>query len=281
MKKSPWKSKTLWVNFALASVTLFIPGAKDFISENPSLVILLGSIINIILRFVTSEKIIAALLLMLTISCAEYQQLEIDMYHKKDIGIKVNGNSYEGVTVIPRADKYEITLEPKGDMDLILVRSCHREHSFEKKSKKFLWIRIGSNSFQYTYEPSPKEKNSTCPLRVEVYESINGRHSWALLDFEHPDYKMEARILCNGEVKTFNGVSICQAKVGLIQSVEFPDIVDFADPPDGCMLPVYKDGAFDWEMSKGECLYHIRNAKGELHRMTTIGYEGVLVREGQ
>ena len=279
--KSPWKSKTLWVNFALASVTLFIPGAKDFISENPSLIVLLGTIVNIILRFVTSEKIVAAILLMLTISCAEYQQLEVDMYYKRDIGIKVNGNSYEGVAVIPRADKYEITLEPKGDMDLILVRSCHREHSFEKKSKKFLWIRIGSNSFQYTYEPNPKERERVCPLRIEVYEAVNGRHSWALLDFEHPDYQLKASIWCNGELKTFNGVSICQAKTGLIQSINFPEIIEFADPPKGCNLPRYIDDTFEWEMSKGECLYHIRSESGKLHRMTTIGYEGVLVREGQ
>ena len=221
------------------------------------------------------------LFIFLLIGCAEYQVLEVDKYYKRDIGLEVNGKQYEGVTVIPRANKYEIIVEPKGDMDLILIRSCHREHSYEKQSKKFLWIQIGKNSFQYLYEPSPKESEKTCPLRVEVYEAEKGRHSWALLDFEHPDYTLPARLLCNGEIKTPNGVSVCQAKAGLIQTIEFPEIIEFATPDEGCVRPEYKDGAFDWEMSKGECLYEIRTADGKRHRLTAIGYEGVLVREGQ
>lgn len=224
---------------------------------------------------------ILLLLILLIAGCAEYQVLEVDKYYKRDIGLEVNGKRYEGVTVIPRANKYEIIVKPKGNMDLILIRSCHREHSFEKKSKKFLWIKLGENKFKYTYNPTPKEREKACPLRVEVYEAKNGRHSWALIDFEHPDYQLPSRLTCNGEIRTPNGVAVCQAKAGLIQTIEFPEIVQFATPDEGCVRPKFVDGAFDWQISKGECLYITTARDGRKHRMTAIGYEGVLVREGQ
>jgi hypothetical protein len=52
--KKPWTSKTVWVNFIVA-LAAFIPGAASFFTENN--VVILMTVVNVILRFVTKDKI--------------------------------------------------------------------------------------------------------------------------------------------------------------------------------------------------------------------------------
>lgn len=208
------------------------------------------------------------------------QQLDPKLFYKRDIGIEINAKTYEGVVVVPRAEKYDLVLTPKGDIDLILLRTCHREYTAEKLSAG--WFK--KDKFKYEYKPVPTlESDGVCPMRVDMYESDPGRHSWAFIDFEHPDYDLKAVLTCNGEISTINGVGVCQAKQTTIQRLRFTEPVQFAPPePSTCQAPKKKpDGAYEWEVSLGECLYHARTREGRLARVTVIGYEGVLVREAQ
>ena len=52
--KSPLKSKTLWVNFLVAGAAFF-PGMVNIMS--PDKLIMLLSVVNVILRVVTKEKL--------------------------------------------------------------------------------------------------------------------------------------------------------------------------------------------------------------------------------
>lgn len=220
------------------------------------------------------------LFLFLLLGCASTQQvLDPKLFYKRDVEIEVNGLKYEGVTVVPHSQKYDLTLRPKGDLDLILLRSCHREYSGEKISSGFLSSRV----FKYSYAPVPGlEDKGACPLRVDVYESAKGRHSWALIDFETPDLTIPGKMVCNGEIKGFNGVSICQGKTKTIQRVEFYEPVRFAPAAEGCGAPKkLSSNLYEFDLSLGECLYYFDTRDGKMGRLITIGYEGVLVREGQ
>lgn len=55
--KSPLLSKTLWVNALLAVAALVFPPAHDFIANNPEVVAVGFSLVNIVLRLVTKSKL--------------------------------------------------------------------------------------------------------------------------------------------------------------------------------------------------------------------------------
>lgn len=232
-------------------------------------------------------RIFTATLLLVLCSCSTtYQKMELDLFYKRDIPLRVNGEYHYGVTVVPRAEEYDIMVEPQGEMDLVLIRSCHREATWEKQGqKKFLGIiPIGKNQFKYTYVPTQVEKDEfICPLRVETYSSSSGRHSWAMIDIQDTDrYKLSGKITCMGKKEAFVGVGVCQAKAGLIQRIEFNDVIEFATPkPSQCARPEYHNDAFELEVSAGECIYHARTSDNRLARITIVGFEGLLIREGQ
>ncbi len=252
---------------------------------------MLHSALNVALRLVTKNALrwakanniaVAAAGMLLLTSCASTNQvLEQGVFYKRDVGIEVNGRTYEGVVVVPKASKYSLTMRPKGKLDLVLLRTCHREYTGEKLSPGFLGM--GGGAFRYEYVPDPGlEDVRVCPLRVEVYESEKGRHSWSLIDFEHPDYAIKYTLHCNGSVSSPNGVGVCQTKAGLLQRLAFEEPIRFAPPePVGCALPMKKNGAYEFAATLGECLYHFQTWDGRLGRLTVVGYEGVLVRETQ
>ena len=55
--KQPWKSKTLWVNFLLAGTVLFVPGAEAWLSENPAVGAVVGTVVNALLRLITKDPV--------------------------------------------------------------------------------------------------------------------------------------------------------------------------------------------------------------------------------
>ena len=227
----------------------------------------------------------AVCLAFLSSACSTFTQpLDPKLFYKRDIQIEVNGKGYEGVVTIPKASAYQITLRPKGKMDLVLVKSCHREDSAEKSNNGGFFIFKGKNEFQYKYKPRQGlEDRRTCPLTVDVYEAEKGRHSWAFLEFEHSDYALQFKVDCNGHTAVANGVYACQAKNGLVQRVSFPEPVMFWPvKPESCAKPEKKGNWFyEIALSTGECLYHFDTQSGVMGKLITIGYQGVLIRQEQ
>lgn len=220
---------------------------------------------------------------LLLATCSSTPQiLDPEIFYKRDIRIEVNEKEYEGVTTVPNAPDYKLKLKPRGDMDLIIIRTCAREDSAEEQSSGFFIFK--GDEFEYHYIPNPGlEDVGVCPLRVDVYDSGEGKHSWALLDFEHPDYEVPFEVDCNGRRRLFSGVGVCQARNGLIQRFHFKEPIRFATPlPSGCPMPEKKSNyVYDFKIALEECLYHFDTKGGRLGRLTTIGYEGILVRENQ
>lgn len=210
------------------------------------------------------------------------QPLSPDIFYKRDIELEINGQTYVGVTVVPHALSYSVNFIPPGNIDLMLIRSCHREYSVEKADTG--WSLFGSKKqkFNYKYVPiSGLEDKRVCPLRVDIYESEKGRQSWALLDFESPDYQIQYEVTCNGDVKRINGVGVCQAKEQTIQRLKFREPIRFAPSPVMCNEPKKVGDTYEIKVAVGECLYHFDTQDGKLGRMTIVGYQGVLVRAAQ
>ena len=54
--KKPWLSKTIWTNVIVAGLA-FVPSVHKFIVDSPELFTVGFTIVNVILRFVTKDKV--------------------------------------------------------------------------------------------------------------------------------------------------------------------------------------------------------------------------------
>lgn len=55
--KKPWQSKTILLNFICATSALFIPSVGEWVNAHPLEVTSLFSILNIVLRVISKDKI--------------------------------------------------------------------------------------------------------------------------------------------------------------------------------------------------------------------------------
>ena len=55
--KKPWQSKTILLNFICAASALFIPSVGEWVNAHPLEVTSLFSILNIVLRVISKDKI--------------------------------------------------------------------------------------------------------------------------------------------------------------------------------------------------------------------------------
>lgn len=55
--KKPWLSRTLWAQWIMAGLALFVPGAHEWSAAHPEAVIMIFTLANTVLRLVTKDKI--------------------------------------------------------------------------------------------------------------------------------------------------------------------------------------------------------------------------------
>ena len=291
MKKHALRSKSILVSLAVIAISRAWPGFTELVSEYPETYVIMNELIHMALRLMTKtalrwrrpdyKSLGAVVVAVLVSACSSVpQKLDPKLFYRKDLPFCVAGvQCHEGVAVLPRMSSYEIEIAPKGDanIDLLLVTSCHREESFEKTSSGW-FIFAKKNKFKYFYTPVPGiEDDGLCSLRVNTYEKALGRHSWSVIRFEHPKYRLPAQLTCNGSVSQVGGVSICQSKAGLVERIKFSEpvmVVGDAECP-----PMKRVGdSYEFESKIGECGYTFRTSDGRIHDMLSVGYEGVLVR---
>lgn len=288
--KQPWKSKTLWTNFMLAALALFWPGFAEYIKERPETAAILIPLINIGLRFMTKSGIkvkryerLLPLLLLLTGCSTVYQDLKTDIFYKRDLEATINGVYHKGISTLPLADNYDFVFEAPGEIEYMIIRTCHREEVYRPEDKKLLgFIKIGKKEVAYLYEPTQKERDELCPLRVDVFDSDTGQHSWMFNDFETPELTLGVDMVCNGKRFFKTSVAACQVRHGLVQVLRFMEPIRFAPPmPDICSVPLnLGDNEYEINVAPEECVYYAENQKGDRMRITFVGYSGLLVRGG-
>lgn len=212
-----------------------------------------------------------------------------DKYYKFDAKIEINKKKGIGTLVVPQANKYKIEVKAKGDIALLTVRNCHRSREIEKAyegngvfhGKKYVEMELIPNN--------PIEKEA-CPLDIGAWDK-DGRHSFVWVDFYDSSYKLNAKINCNGYHMQEEGVSICQAYAGTYQEINLPsDVVvsfegvkswDSAEAMPDCDVGMQDEqNYFRFKIPKGICVYTFGGISDKkLHRMTTIGYEHIILRE--
>lgn len=225
--------------------------------------------------------------LIFLVSCStntSFSSIDPKIVYRHDMEININGLQGQGVLVIPEADIYKVHIKAPGELDLFTFTNCHREEIAENASVVTTAGRIfkrkieNKNEVKLDFTPTPLEKKDSCLVQVTGLEESKGRHSWGLIDFESSTNTLPALLSCNGSQINAKGVSICQARAGLIQAIKFPKEV-FASPDASCPLPKTKGDYFEFPIQKGKCVYAFMTKEKEIHRLTTLGYEQILIRK--
>lgn len=206
------------------------------------------------------------------------QKLSVDKVYRHDMVIEVNGQRGEGVLVVPKASAYTFKIESKGDIDAFTLQSCHKEIFPKGVKKDGLFGR--KRRLEFDHVPTAEDQVSACPVQLGAYQKTEGKHSFAFIDFESDKEQLPAVLHCNGEVKTTNGVSICQSRAGLMQRIVFPVEVGLAAKK--CEMPEpLSTGVYRFSIREGFCIFAFMETKKpwRVHRLTTIGYQDFVVRE--
>ena len=200
--------------------------------------------------------------------------------YKYDFSGSVNGISFDGVGVIPAANKYTLDVESKVDVDLLTISSCHRNFSAESVINTPGWFQK-RRGYSYEYDPAPGiEDVGSCLVRVGSYNKSQGQDGWGVIDFETSDATLPADNQCDGILTHSNGVSICQSLFGLKQVLTFPVPVKLAANAQ-CQIDSPQDGkTWVYAIPRGECVMAFQELQPpyRLHRHTTIGYTDILIR---
>jgi hypothetical protein len=198
--------------------------------------------------------------------------LPTDKVFKKTLKMSVNGVGGVGTMVVPPASKYEIDIEFDARAELVKLRTCHREVTEEKEG---FWKR---KEHKFLLQPtSPMETSGFCPIEIGVFD-LDGANSWGLVEIANES--LPAKVYCNGETKTYRGVSLCQSMVGLIQRVKFNSHVSYTGAVDCPKLDNRGDNVFEYVMGAEMCVYvFYDHVLKQYHRHTATGYDYVLLRK--
>jgi hypothetical protein len=230
---------------------------------------------------------LAVMLLTLFAGCASKGQLatKLPLYnYKGDIELTVDGKKFEGMGVTTIEGPKSIKLKSKARFDLLRISSCHREMTQEKVDWKEAWFGMGGESAQaytYQYEPLPVEQEKFCPLYFEAYEKRNGSldgvvAAWGYLAFRTNEF-LPAKTECNGTRWTFKGISVCQTRAGLEQTIAFEKPITKYFSNELCEIRDIDEKSFRVRGGKGFCQATFTDGVSR-HRLVLLGYDEVLIR---
>lgn len=206
------------------------------------------------------------------------QKLDPDTIYKTDLKMIVNEVTLEGASVLERDESTVIKIENKDGIDYLSATTCHREEMIKVEKTPVLGLK--KKTYDYRFTPIGVEKDEySCPLQLAAL-NIKGRHSFGFLDFTHPALKAKAVVHCNGKSKEFVGVSVCESKKGLMQEIIFDTEMTYLDDSNCPNFDNYGNKRFIFATSPGTrvCRFIGRYEPNNVHRLTTIGYDKVILR---
>jgi len=240
-------------------------------------------------------------------SCAlaQTQKLNVDTYYRNDICFKYDvgkkvkkpntdhGSGFGaykyskksitfcGTGVLPSKESYKLKIIGYGKINFFTLTTCHEEDTTDNPDRG-IFKKNGVVSINH--KPT-LERELMCPMYISAYNKKN-KSAFGIVVFEHNKLKLSSVTKCNGYTRRNNGVSICQSREGLIQSIEFDEEVTQLKPTIGvigliCPKLSSKDNKkFTFKLPKKECIYQFKGKQsGHFHRFYTIGYEDIIVRE--
>lgn len=227
-------------------------------------------------------------LILVFTGCVDTNKMPIvksEVFYKRDMILDVAGVKAEGVLVVPISERVPFHITARGDLDLFTLTTCHREETAEDASnvtERTGWLFkrtiTKKREVKLDFKPTALEAKGGCPVMLGGFEEQKGRHSWGLVDFETPEATLKAVLSCNGQVIVTNGVSICQSRASLIQSIKFLVPVTVSPDP-GCEIGKTSGQEFEFSMPQGQCVYAFLDKDNNIHRLTTLGYDQILIRK--
>lgn len=226
-------------------------------------------------------KLVLFLIVNLLIGCGspvlknDPQSRSLDDFYKRDLEVCFEGTCGEGVLVVPKKTSYKFKIKSKGALDLFTFSTCHREETAEAVGGGWFG---SSKSMDGTYIPMQGIETEFCPAYIGGYDK-KGMHSWGFIDFETDEAKLPATVFCNGNRIKSGGVSVCQSKAGLLQEIRFEVPVSVEFDSVKCKFPKPEDSKiFRFEMPSGECSVAFFSEDNNVHRLTLIGYQKIMIR---
>lgn len=221
-------------------------------------------------------------------ACQELPKLpsnssSVSQTFKYDLSVMVDDQICNGICVVPIKKQYEIKIQADGKVDRVTWQTCHQEQIIEKpKSGLF------NSAIKFVFAPRDEfEAVSSCALEVTIIQEKKRRAGLVLIEFQdqRPEASLMGTLVCNGSKYSKVGVSTCQSASGLYQEVSFPTPA-LVNPPLGCEIPAAADEKkYRFPIKPGRCTYYFvsneraPNGKRKIHRLTTIGYTEVPVRD--
>ncbi len=199
--------------------------------------------------------------------CPEVQRVDgiaPSEYLRATLPVEIDGVTVPGAGVAQRRAAAKIKVVLPERTKLLTLRSCHR----------YVPLPNPQSPLVYAYSPAfLLENEGSCVVFVSAITE-QGKRYLGIVDWT-ADERGGASVDCNGERRQTIGVSFCQSRAGLLQSVWPAEKSELAASAPGCN-PMRQDGErYFYAISKGLCVYSFRLSSGEYHRHTTWGYEDV------
>lgn len=167
--------------------------------------------------------------------------------------------------VLPPKENYLIYLDAKKDPEILRFSNCHRDAVVHNANDKFT----------YRFTPNPLIESGSCLLQISALDS-KGYHQFGAISFRDTSEDIEAAVYCNGKSMEYRGASVCQAKVGTTQVIEFKEPMQYKESK-GCQVDALKKGQkFKFTVKEGYCLFLFRSENGGFHKLTTFGYNNIV-----
>jgi len=198
-------------------------------------------------------------------SCVSTTELQPETAsYQKDLVIREAATIIVGMVVLPNKLSYDLKFDARENPEIVRISNCHRDVIFRYQKKHF--------SFRYT--PNRRIENGSCALLVTFLDD-KGRHQFGAISFRD-DETLPATVSCNGTNVKYDGASVCQAKSGTIQAIDFDVPVQVRSM--ACTVPTGTDDRKHWTFATKDdfCLYVFKSDNGEVHKLTTFGYNEIM-----
>lgn len=201
--------------------------------------------------------------------------MDIKKIYQRDLTLSVESWNIEnqdynpkvncyGFCLVDKARRYRFTIKAPGNDNYYAIKTCHRNYKVDST---------------FIYEPAfSLETDDVCPLEV-IAADKNGETAWSIIYLPATSFKMSSILRCNGSIQSYNGVSICQSAIGLLQEISFDKPVAVAADKTECETIVSEKDTniITFKMAKGKCTYFFMDLKDEtkVHRLNTFGFEAI------
>lgn len=220
-------------------------------------------------------RLLALLVLLSCCSAFVRQELDSNIEYRRDIELDVRFDGKKivgrGVLALPQSEQYEIRGSAVGDFDFLVWQTCAQQHSIERRD----------NDFKILFSPVTTSSLCNEVLEIRGVEEEKGRNQGAILAFDNPKYQLRpSSMICNGETQTTTiGVSVCQAKQELVQSIDFSEPVIASG--DQCGFEPIANGDFQkhfvYKMPIARCPVIFGTKDHRKHLLILFPYQDIII----